>query len=1031
MHQSDLSMRDVGEWLAGLGLGRYARAFADNAVDGRLLPTLTAQDLRDLGVTSVGHRRRLLNAIAALEPVEEARPRTERRQLTVLFVDLVGSTALARQLDPEDMSAVIRRFQDCVAAEIERLEGYVAKYMGDGVLAYFGWPRAHEDEAERAVRAGLAIVAAVGRLPVLPTATLAVRVGVATGPVVVGEPIGEGAAREETVVGDAPNLAARLQALAPAGTVLIADSTSRLLGRLFELESAGWLDAKGFDGGVQGWLVRGEARGSDRFDVRYGSESGPLVGRDRELARLLEAWAEAAAGRGRAVLLLGEAGIGKSRLLRALCDAVAHHAGRPIRWQASPFHGGSPLWPVARELAGDPDSLAAFRRIWVAAGLEPAHAMALLGLGSDEPAGAARPGSDAQRHRLLASLLDRMAGLAAEAPLLVILDDAQWADPTTLDLVRLLLDAIESRPIMLVVSSRPEGRPSLPRRAQLSELALGRLDEDEVAALVARLLPGAAPAEIRDAVVRRADGIPLFVEELAKDMAERGDHAGDPTATSDVPASLHDTLMARLDRLDEAKEVAQVAACIGREAELPLLAAAIELPETQLARRLERLCEAGLMDCRGSPPVAYSFRHALVRDAAYESLLRSRRRGLHERILAALDAGRAGRIVDPAETARHAAAAELWSRALHDYGAAGKAAIDRAAHAEAIDLLGRALDAGARQAGDTTAEVEMIDLRRARCWAFLATGDTVRLLAELRAAESGAGRYGLARLSCQLRAQRAHVESLFGGHTRRAIGYGREAGRIAGSLGDAELAAAARFVLGQAFWVAGDYRAAAAELGSDVDAYRTGLRIARMASSGTLAVEGLAVLGGSLGLLGRWEEALAHGTEAQALAADTGRPLDRMSADWHLARTLLARGAVAEAAGLLEEGIGLARHFGMRTMLLVHQALLGHARTAAGRPDEGVELLDAALAGAAELRLQYTFAHAVLMKAEACLAMQRIDEGRRLAGEGLGLAEAHGYRALEATALRLLGRPAEAGQIAAQLGLAPELALLEAVSPGP
>lgn len=1025
MRQSDLSMRDVGEWLAGLGLGRYARAFGDNAVDWRLLPTLTAQDLRDLGVMSVGHRRKLLNAIAALDPVEEVRPQTERRQLTVLFVDLVGSTVLARQLDPEDMSAVIRRFQDCVAAEIERLEGYVAKFMGDGVLSYFGWPRTHEDEAERAVRAGLAIVAAVTRLQVRSTATLAVRVGIATGPVVVGEPIGEGAAREETVVGDAPNLAARLQGLAPANAVLIADSTRRLLGRRFELESAGWLEAKGFDGGVQGWLVHGEAAGSARFEARHGGEPGPLIGRDRELERLLQEWAEAASGRGRGVVLLGEAGIGKSRLLRALCDAVIDGAGRVVRWQASPFHGSSPLWPVAQELAGDPAGLVAVQRILAASGLEAAHAMALLGLGSDEPGGMARLGSDAQRHRLLAGLLDHLADLAAESPVLAILENAQWADPTTLELARLLLDAINGRSILLVISSRADGKPSLPSLPHSSELALGRLAEDDVAALVAQLVPDGGRSGMLEAVVRRADGIPLFAEELAKDLAERGERAGD------VPASLHDTLMARLDRLPEAKEVAQIAACIGREIELPLLVAAAELPEAQLARRLDRLCEAGLLACEGTPPaVTYSFRHALVRDAAYESLLRSRRRAIHERVLAALDAGLASRPVDPAETARHAASAESWSRALHDYGTAGKAAIDRAAYAEAIDLLGRALDAGTRQAGATTAEVEMIDLRRARCWAFLAIGDTARLLAELRTAESGAGRYGLARLSCQLRAQRAHVESLFGGHTRRAIGYGREAGRIAGSLGDAELAAAARFVLGQAFWVAGDYRAAAAELATDLDAYRSGLRVARMASSGTLAVEGLAVLGGCLGLLGRWQEALAHGAEAQALAADTGRPLDRMSADWHLARTLLAKGAVAEAAALLEEGVELARHFGMRTMLVAHQALLGHARTAAGQPDGGVKLLDMALAGAGDLRLQYTFAHAVLMKAEACFAMGRIDEGRRLAEEGLDLAQAHGYRALEATVLRLLGRLAEAREIAERLGLAPELARIEAVSPG-
>ena len=753
---------------------------------------------------------------------------------------------------------------------------------------------------------------------------------------VVGEAIGEGSAREETVVGETPSLAARLQALAPPGGILIAQSTRSLLGRLFELEPAGPLDLKGFDGEVSAWHVHGASSGQGRFEARRAAGLLPMVGRDRELAQLLEQWAKACAGHGQAVLLLGEAGIGKSRLLRSLCDIAAAEGGAVIRWQGSPFHGGSPLWPVAQELAGDPSrrqhrsTRAAFPPGGCRSAAGVSLVAALLGLAAEDRGPVPMAGA-AQRHRLLTALRDRLLGLAGRQPLLLILEDAHWVDPTTLELARSLLDAIAGTPLFLVVSSRHDDIPALPPAPQLNRLVLNRLSTADIAAMIAPLVPGVAQRQaLLDTIVLRTDGVPLFVEELTKALAERPDGA-----EHEVPASLHDTLMARLDRLLDSKEVAQVAACIGREVEHRLLVAVSDRPEADLRRSLDRLCEAELLFRRGSPPDAiYCFKHALVRDAAYESLLKSRRRTIHERVLNALEAGVLPAATSFAETAaHHAAAAELWAKALHYYGAAGKAAIERAAYAEGIALLAKALEAGAHHAGDTTAEVAMIDLRRARSWAFLAIGDTPRLMAELRDAESRAGRYGLARLSGQLRAQRAHVESIFGGHTRRAIGYGRDAGRIAASLRDAELASAARFVLGQSYWVAGDYRAAVAELTVDADAYRSGLRTAQIASSGTLAVEGLSVLGGCLGLLGRWDEALAHAAEAQAIAAGTGLPFDRVCAAWHLARTLLTRGDLDAAVPLLEQGVELGQRFGMRMMVLWNQAILGQARGAQGQLD--------------------------------------------------------------------------------------------------
>ena len=349
-------MLNVDDWLQGLGLAQYADLFRANDIDGDLLGGLTGDDLRDIGIASLGHRKKLLGAIAALAAAPEATvPRRtpsapERRQLTVMFVDLVGSTALSTRLDPEAMSEVLRGYQNAVAGEVSRFEGLVAKLMGDGVLAYFGWPRAHEDEAERAARAGLAIVAAVARLSGGGEA-LACRVGIATGLVVVGDLVGEGAAQEQAVVGDTPNLAARLQALAEPGQVVVAEGTRRLLGELFELQALGARALKGLAMPAPAFAVLGERALESRFAARRGEGVAALVGRDQELALLVERWRQARSGEGQLVLLTGEAGIGKSRLTEAVVEAVVGEPHFLIRYQCSPYHADSALHPAIQHLS--------------------------------------------------------------------------------------------------------------------------------------------------------------------------------------------------------------------------------------------------------------------------------------------------------------------------------------------------------------------------------------------------------------------------------------------------------------------------------------------------------------------------------------------------------------------------------------------------------------------------------------------------------------------------------------------------------
>jgi class 3 adenylate cyclase len=340
---------DVGAWLSGLGLGRYEQAFRDNNIDADLLPTLTMDDLRALGVASLGHRKRLLSAIALLGKGVRV-PQAERRQLTVMFVDLVGSTRLSSRLDPEDMREVLQTYQNTVMGEIARVDGHVAKLMGDGVLAYFGWPCADEDDAERAVQAGLVIIEAVTRLPSPAGEPLAARVGIATGLVVVGDLIGEGAAREEVVVGETPNLAARIQEAAAPGTVVIAEGTRRLLGDMFELSELGPTRLKGFAQPVNSYRVIGEHSAGSRFEARRPGKPLPMVGRDQELRLVLERWRQAVTGEGQAVLLVGEAGIGKSRLIQAVLAEIAGSEHAALRYQCSPHHTGTALWPVARQL---------------------------------------------------------------------------------------------------------------------------------------------------------------------------------------------------------------------------------------------------------------------------------------------------------------------------------------------------------------------------------------------------------------------------------------------------------------------------------------------------------------------------------------------------------------------------------------------------------------------------------------------------------------------------------------------------------
>ncbi len=717
---------DVGTWLRSLEFDHHVAAFEENGVDGALLRELTNEDLKDLGVTRLAERKRLLKAIADLSALTDetlgsasstdqpAGP--ERRHLTVMFCDLVGSTELSTRLDPEEFGNIVRAYQDACTTTIESHGGTIAKYMGDGVLVYFGFPQAQEDDAERAVHAGLGVIDAVAALG-SEGMPLHARVGIATGLVVVGEQIGRGTAQEQAVVGETPNLAARLESIANPGAVVISDSTYRLTGQRFETEDLGTHSLKGFSAPVQAWHVTGIDIDATRFEAtRAAGGLTPLVGRDREIELMIGCWRRAKAGHGQVVLLSGEAGIGKSRILKALQEHLEDEPHTRLRYNCSPQHTNSALYPVICQLeaaAGFAREDSVDRKLDKlqtvlqqssedVATVAPLLA-ALLSLPAEERYGALDMEPKQQKEATMAALMAQLEGLAARQPVAMYLEDVHWIDPTTLELFDRLIDRIAAFPVLLVMTFRPEFEVPWELDENLHGVALERLGRTQVVRVIDGITGGRRlPDSVVEEIHARTDGVPLFVEELTKSLLEsallREDGAQfvleGPLRQLRVPATLQESLLARLDRLAPIKEVAQVGAALGRVFSHAVLAAVTEFPEPALRDALVQLEDAELLFRRGRPPEAtYRFKHALVQDAAYQSMLRSSRAQLHQKIARILQE----RFPDTADAApdllaQHLTEAGETEAAIAAWRRAARRAVDLAALAEGEAQLGRALD---------------------------------------------------------------------------------------------------------------------------------------------------------------------------------------------------------------------------------------------------------------------------------------------------------------------------------------------------
>ena len=537
-----------------------------------------------------------------------------------MFSDLVGSTALSARLDPEDLREVISAYQKCVAETVQRFGGFVAKYMGDGVLIYFGYPQAHEDDAERAVRAGLELVAAVGALKT--HAPLQMRAGIATGLVVVGDLVGSGASREQAIVGETPNLAARLQSIAEPNSVVIAESTRKLVGNLFELQDLPGQNLKGIVGPVRAWAALRPSSVESRFEALHATGLTELVGREEELEILLRRWSKAKTGEGQLVLLSGEPGIGKSRLTAALLERLATEPHTRLRYFCSPQHTDSAFYPIIRQMeraagfthADDAqaklDKLDAVLALTSTSNQDAALFAEMLSLPNDGRYPALELTPQQRRQRTLEALHAQVETFAREGPLLMIVEDAHWSDPTSLEVFGRAVDRIANLSVLLLITFRPEFEPPWIGQPHVTALTINRLTRREIEAMIDRVAGNKAmPANIRQEIIERTDGIPLFVEEITRAVLEAGSQvAGErtiaaiPSATTAVPATLHASLMARLDRLGSAKEIAQIGAAIGREFSHAVLVAVARKSEEETQSALDRLTMAGLLFRRGVPP---------------------------------------------------------------------------------------------------------------------------------------------------------------------------------------------------------------------------------------------------------------------------------------------------------------------------------------------------------------------------------------------------------------------------------------------
>ncbi|UCD68828.1 MAG: AAA family ATPase [Betaproteobacteria bacterium] len=716
-------MSDVRQWLAGLGLGEYAEVFEAEQIEFEDLGKLDTADLKEMGLP-IGPRKRVLEAIDAISSSDHDQTgsgkdgvlsasalqrESERRQLTVLFCDMVGYTELASRLDPEVLQRIVRAYEDTCAAAITRFDGYVFQRLGDGIVAFFGYPLAHESEAERAIRAGLDILDAMSALKIPEVDGLSVRIGISTGLVVV-------ASAEKGAVGETMNLASRLQGIAKVNTMVVSERVRHLAGGAFDYEDLGEQTLKGIARPTHAYRVTGISAAASRFEAATGSGITPLVGREHEFGLLMDRWQLAREGEGQAVLLSGEPGIGKSRILNALRQRLEGESHRLMTSQCSPFHANTAFYPIAVQLSRGAgferhdDAEVKLNKLedhLSSLSFNQAEVVPLFAAALSIPVAGRYPALNIspqkQKERTIAALSERVMMTAREHPLLFVVEDLHWADPTSREVLGAVIEAAQRARVLVVCTFRPEFEPPWPEHGHVTTLKLAKLARAPSREIVSTLAGGKdMPQDLVEQIVEKTDGVPLFVEEVTKSVLESGvltdrgdryEYTGDAESMI-VPPTLRDSLMERLDRSLQVKEIAQIGAAIGREFSYELVYSVASLPQSQLEDALTQLTDSGLAFQRGAPPQAvYTFKHALVQDVAYDSLLKSKRQILHQAIAQSIEESFPDmRENDPELLSRHFERANRVEEAIAYRRRAGEQARTRSAYREAQTQFNEGLE---------------------------------------------------------------------------------------------------------------------------------------------------------------------------------------------------------------------------------------------------------------------------------------------------------------------------------------------------
>ena len=945
-----------------------------------------------------------------------APPGGERRQLTVMFCDLVGSTALSERLDPEDWRTVVRDYQRTCATVIYRFEGQIAQYLGDGLLVYFGYPLAHEDDAQRAVQAGLDIIAALragddsdgesNRVTAVEA-----RIGIHTGLVVVGE-IGDRRTSERLALGETPNVAARLQAIAEPNSVVISGATSRLVTGFFDCQDLGPQPLKGLSAPINAYRVTGASGVQSRLAAMDASGLTPLVGRAEEVAFLRRRWDRIAAGDGQVVLVSGEPGIGKSRLVRTLTEDLAGGAHGRIEWRCSPYYQNSAFYPVIedlhRRLRFDRDDAPKEKLRKLEGAMErygfdlPATVpllSALLSLPLPERYPPLTIAPERQKQRTLDALVAWLRAETVRQPVLLIVEDLHWIDPSTLELLGLVIDQLATSRLLQMLTFRPDFRPPWPMLAHVTQLTLSRLARRDVEAMVESLARGKAlSAEVRQQLIARTDGVPLFVEELTKAVME---------SELAIPASLHDSLMARLDRLGTAKEIAQLGAALGREFAYELIRAVSPLDETALQQALARLVDAGLLYQRGLPPQArYVFKHALIQDAAYESLLKTTRQQYHRQIARALEAQRDDATSAPPELlAHHYTEAGLLEQALPHWVSAGEQAVQRSANVEAISHLTKGLDV--LKALPDTAEH-----RRRELALQIALGVPLRAAKGFAAPEVGHA-YTRARELCRAEGESVELFSILRGlwefHELRGeyqtgLDLARQLLTLAERAADRTDLLVAHEVMGDMqFWI-GDFAAARVHLEQAFALYDDQQHDAHVFRYGyDLGMACLSFGSWALWFLGYPDEAMRRAEAGVSLARKLGHPFTFGLALLFLAQMHSYRREAELTRELTAEVMALSAKQNFPMLLNQATIIQGWALAEQGHAVEAIAQIRHGMSEWKAMGQELESSHFLGLLAEAYRRADRPDEGLEILTEALSVAERIGEGFWEAELYRLRG----------------------------